>query len=304
MATACDNIPCDTDLENLLIKINSFLTTLETVEELCRSSKAACDNRVKTLEDEIDGLDEKIDTEIQTLKDFLIAELKKISDCACGLKTDVEGAAGDISKIIQKLKDSNSIVVKDGVVTGWNNIWDPSTSGDFVITGDQIKDGTITGVDIKDGSITGDKIAPGSITPDKLTKSELVQMGSFPVGGNTTVVLSLADPITVANTGLVCSYTLNNTSSVDMQTMFILSGRSGAVNVSDVDQLQTFGVFIDGALIFNYGWTPTMQDSKNANFFYTVPAKGSITIEIRTAKTSADGDTTFTGSVGYIGIKN
>ena len=294
MSTACDNIPCDTDLENLLIKINSFLTTLEAVEELCRSSKAACDNRVKTLEDEIDALDEKIDTEIQTLKDFLLDEIKKMSDCACGLKTDVTSISDTVKQIIEKLKVTYGVVIEDGVLTKYVNVWDSSNGGDVVIDGGQIKDGTVTGV----------KIVPESITPDKLVKNELVKMGSFAVSGDTTVVSSTADVLSTSNTGSVGSYTLTNSSSVDMQTMFILSGRSGAQNVTDANQLQTFIVVIGAAVVFSYGWTPTLQDSKNANFFYTVPANGSITIDIRTAKTSADGTTTFNASVGFIGIKN
>jgi len=294
MPTACDNIACDTDLENLLIKINSYLTRLEEVEALCASAKMACENRVASLEDEIDGFDDKIALEIRTLKDFLLEEIKKVSDCACGLKTDVTSISETVKQIIEKLKVTYGVTIENGVLTKYANVWTPSDGGDVMISGTQIKDGTVTGI----------KIADGAITPDKLVRNELVKMGNFAVSGDTTTVASTADVLSASNTGIVGSHTLTNTSSVDMQTMFILSGRSGAQNVTDVDQLQTFIVIIGGAVVFSYGWTPTMQDSKNANFFYTVPANGSITIDIRTAKTSADGTTTFGASVGYVGIKN
>ena len=294
MSTACDNISCDTDLETLLIKINSFLTELEAVRALCESSKAACDNRVKSLEDEIDGLDDKIDTEIQTLKDFLLNELKKVADCACGLKGDVTSISDNVKQIIDKLKLTYGVTIENGVLTKWANVWTPSDNGDVVIDGGQIKDGTITAV----------KIADGSITPDKLAKNKLIDMGNFSVHGLTNTVGSTTDPFSIFNSGSTGSYVLKNPSPVEMQTTFILSGRSGALNLSDIGQLQNFGVFIDSALVFEYMWSPSMQDSKNANFFAVVPANGQIVIDIRTAKTSADGDISFHASIGYIGIKN
>ena len=304
MPTACDNIPCDVDLDNLLIKINSFLTELDAIRQLCTDAKASCENRVKTLEDELDALDEKIDTEIQALKVFLLAELKKISDCACGLKTDVETAATDISRIIQKLKDSNSIVITDGVVTGWNNIWDPSNSGDFVITGDQIKDGTITGADIKDGSITGDKIADGAITTEKLALGSLSTIGSYSLSADVTAILPLFTPLTIGNTVSAGTHTVVNSSAVDMNTMFIISVRMHRPDRTDEIHYENFAVFLNDVLIHTVNWYQDREDALSQNFVCTIRAGETAVIDTRTARTSDVGTVTFTATVTYIGVKN
>lgn len=286
MATACDNIPCDVDLENLLIKINSFLTELDAIRQLCTDAKASCENRVKTLEDELDALDESIDERIQTLKDFLITELKKISDCACGLKTDVELAATDISRIIQKLKDSNSITVVDGVATKWNNIWDPSTSGDFLITGDQIKD--------------------GSISTEKFKLGEIVEINSFGFSEKITAVSTSVDGHSVSNTNSVGTYTVSNSSTVaPMKTMFTLSCWFDVRNLSDdEEQRQDFIVFIDDTIVFDFGWTPSISNAQSANFVYTIPPNSSAVVDIRTVKTSTSGINSLNVAASYIGIKN
>ena len=171
------------------------------------------------------------------------------------------------------------------------------------ITANKIEAGAVTATKILAGAVTASKIAAGTITADRIEANSIAVATQYTNAGSITAILAFATPITVANTNLISSFTVSNTSNVDCTLSAVGTGRSGATGNSTTDS-QTLGVFNpSGTLVYDYGWSPAGEDAKTFSFTFFIAAGSSMTFQIRGAKTSAFSLTLAMKTV-VVGVKN
>lgn len=155
-----------------------------------------------------------------------------------------------------------------------------------VVNGSTITTGTINGDRFNANSIDASKIVVGTITADRIKSGEFSISNQADIFGYITSIVTGTPELTIDNTNIIGSFSIDNNFNREIVVALFGSGRSGGIDVifSNAEQIN-FGIFDNyGNKIFDYGYSPMYQDSKSIGFRYIIPANTTITFTVRGLK--------------------
>ncbi len=153
--------------------------------------------------------------------------------------------------------------------------------------------------------INGSKIVAGTIYADTIAANSIAVASSYTIVGTVSAIASFGSSLTIGNTNSVGSFAITNTSTITPQKLLLTAaGRTGFGGVDGNATSQSFGIFANGAKLFDYGWTPAGQDSKAGCCTFSMSPNSSVTVDIRTAKTNPNDILTMYLTCSILGVKN
>ena len=149
-------------------------------------------------------------------------------------------------------------------------------------------------------TFNGDVVAAENIFP-----SSLALTTSYSVNGVITAILAFGTPLTPANTNLIGSFTVTNSSTTTGGYLVATGvGRTGVAGPVPGSS-QSFAVFdTAGTMYFDYGWTPEDQDAKGFTYIFFINPSSSITFRIRGAKDNSLSTLGFGINITVQGVRN
>lgn len=157
---------------------------------------------------------------------------------------------------------------------------------------------------LSSGSATfGGSLTARTVVADNIVANAIAVATQYSVSGIITAILTLFSNINVSNTNLIGTFVVTNPSNVPCNLSAIGIGRTG-VQGGNTNEGQIFGVFDEnGNIVFNYGWTPIIQDAKGFCFTFPIAASSTRTFQLRGAQ-SVSRQLNMDMQIVVVGVRN
>ncbi len=197
-----------------------------------------------------------------------------------------EGVVADksSSQIVSEI-NSGTVTIDGGKITAGSVT--ASQIDAYTITGNKIAANTITADRIGAGEITANEIHVGSLTSDRITAGH-IGTAVTAVATNPIVVLHSYPDESWSNGTLIGELNYNNTLNTHVNVLVSVNGRTGFIGGGG-NYYSAFKLFKDGVEIYNYGWTPSNQDSKAMAVTTTVDANTISSFQVHGVKDLING---------------
>lgn len=185
-------------------------------------------------------------------------------------------------------------------------------AGDTVIWTNTTKSGGTEIYEYNDGwgtntdlNINGNAIIGGTLYSDRIMAGHIGSAVTAIVGNTVTATDNYPNETWVGGT-TIGSITYTNNSSSYASILIIVTGRTGVHGQYGVGSC-AFKIFNGATEIFNYGWTPSGQDSKAFATTVVMPPKSTRTFYVKAVKNASDAslyDMSAALQISIIGVSN